>query len=769
MTDISQVKLQRTIAKGKFTRKLNYLSSLLESNAEVFEIDAGFTDLNDAWKGVEQKHDAYVEASTDEDNTTDKWIESVEVEFLKVRKAVLAYRISDTQKKLWCKHDRSFKTYEKDFNDTVKRIYILVNEPCSVETINAERRVLISVFEKLKGAYIDYVTLLTDDDSVALSSNMDECTERYNSVRSSIDQYIMSKKKDESSKSTLFHMEKMPLPKFDGSIRNYPQFKKDFTELVLPSVGKNESSYILRQCLARDVNDYLGSCTVDVEEMLDRLDLKYGDPSKIVESIVADIRRFKRPDDDEYEKIVQFVNLVEIGYRDLKELELEDELTNTNTISVIENKLPKRMQMEWYRLIHREAAKIDKKYKFNHLLKFMREERNAIEYATSDIRKSKVSPYSTSDIRKSKVSPYSNVLTVESNVETCIIHFWSTNHSTADCRTFHNLNINNKLDVLKEKNACHGCLISGHSLAECKVKKKCDVGSGCLKYHHSSLHVDSKNGTATALRMIDTDHDIVDYVLLPIMKVEPESKRCKYLSCLWDSAADISLITNSKANQMRLKGKPAKLSVTVAGGQKSTIDSLEYSLTLRDTDRKLHTIKVYGIEKITNEIGKLELKDVVKQFEGITPDDIDRPEGELNLLIGYDYAGWHPVVEKSNGHLVLLGNIFGKCIGGRCPYQVENTKGSVVGASVNLIKKDGISSEFLTIESLGVQCDPKCGNCKCGSCPIGGKSYSIKEERELKLIEDNLEFKGTHWEARYPWIQRTRPKSIERDLSRDRA
>ena len=98
MTDISQVKLQRTIAKGKFTRKLNYLSSLLESNAEVFEIDAGFTDLNDAWKGVEQKHDAYVEASTDEDNTTDKWIESVEVEFLKVRKAVLAYRISDTQK-----------------------------------------------------------------------------------------------------------------------------------------------------------------------------------------------------------------------------------------------------------------------------------------------------------------------------------------------------------------------------------------------------------------------------------------------------------------------------------------------------------------------------------------------------------------------------------------------------------------------------------------------------------------------------------------------
>ena len=106
-----------------------------------------------------------------------------------------------------------------------------------------------------------------------------------------------------------------------------------------------------------------------------------------------------------------------------------------------------------------------------------------------------------------------------------------------------------------------------------------------------------------------------------------------------------------------------------------------------------------------------------------------------------------------NKHLVIFSNIFGKCVGGRCSYQVESTKGNILGASVNLVKKEGICSEFLTIESLGVQCNPKCGNCKCGSCPIGDKSYSIKEERELKLIENNLEFKGTHWVAEYPWIK----------------
>ena len=41
---------------------------------------------------------------------------------------------------------------------------------------------------------------------------------------------------------------------------------------------------------------------------------------------------------------------------------------------------------------------------------------------------------------------------------------------------------------------------------------------------------------------------------------------------------------------------------------------------------------------------------------------------------------------------------------------------------------------------------------RCGNCPLGGKDYSLKEERELKMIEDGLKFKSEegHWEAQYP-------------------
>ena len=63
--------------------------------------------------------------------------------------------------------------------------------------------------------------------------------------------------------------------------------------------------------------------------------------------------------------------------------------------------------------------------------------------------------------------------------------------------------------------------------------------------------------------------------------------------------------------------------------------------------------------------------------------------------------------------------------------------------------------DFYNIENLGVECNPRCGSCKCGKCAIGSKDYTIKEERELTLIEENLSYdkQTNRWIAEYPWIK----------------
>jgi hypothetical protein len=61
--------------------------------------------------------------------------------------------------------------------------------------------------------------------------------------------------------------------------------------------------------------------------------------------------------------------------------------------------------------------------------------------------------------------------------------------------------------------------------------------------------------------------------------------------------------------------------------------------------------------------------------------------------------------------------------------------------------------DFYDMEVMGVVCSPKCGSCKCGKCPLGGKNYTLKEEHELKLIEEGLSHIENHWVAQYPWIR----------------
>ena len=57
---------------------------------------------------------------------------------------------------------------------------------------------------------------------------------------------------------------------------------------------------------------------------------------------------------------------------------------------------------------------------------------------------------------------------------------------------------------------------------------------------------------------------------------------------------------------------------------------------------------------------------------------------------------------------------------------------------------------------MGVRCYPMCGSCKCGKCSIGMKNCTIKEEKEQRLIEEGLVFKGKFWESGYPWIRNPR-------------
>ena len=219
---------------------------------------------------------------------------------------------------------------------------------------------------------------------------------------------------------------------------------------------------------------------------------------------------------------------------------------------------------------------------------------------------------------------------------------------------------------------------------------------------------------------------------------------------MWDSAATISLITFRKAKEMKLKGNPTRLMVAKTGGFIEELESMKYIIYLKDEHDGSFSFIVYGIPEISTKLQSIEAEDIVKCFPRISDDEIKRPKGKIDVLIGMDYTAFHPRFISSCKQLVLLGNRFGKCIGGR--YEGNQNKPVSKLAYLNHVSAEA-TPEFFAIEALGVECFPKCGSCKCGKCPAGGHAYSLKEERELALTEKGLSFNGTEWEAEYPWIK----------------
>ena len=73
---------------------------------------------------------------------------------------------------------------------------------------------------------------------------------------------------------------------------------------------------------------------------------------------------------------------------------------------------------------------------------------------------------------------------------------------------------------------------------------------------------------------------------------------------MWDNAAALCFVTNTKAKQEKLKGSKVELSVIKVGAQSEKIKTNKYKVPLIDELGHVIEFEAYGIERITSDIGK---------------------------------------------------------------------------------------------------------------------------------------------------------------------
>ena len=120
--------------------------------------------------------------------------------------------------------------------------------------------------------------------------------------------------------------------------------------------------------------------------MWKRLDEKYGDHAKVADVVMYSIQNIKPIREGENKKFIEFINVIDNGYRDLRGLGLEKDITTTSSVGIIERKLPNDVKREWAKLVSSEHSPVDKRDRFPSLLRFLLEQKQAIEYENAELR-----------------------------------------------------------------------------------------------------------------------------------------------------------------------------------------------------------------------------------------------------------------------------------------------------------------------------------------------------------------------------------------------
>ena len=473
----------RRSAKTRFTRKKNEFFKAIAEDKGIDILRTKFKELTEAWSTVEGKHDIYLMYLSEEEiATSEKWIDELQEEYNGASEVYTKYEnekqliIQKEKEELNRQHiiklrEEEFqriaqqtiikkKSAEAIFDALVEHVKNVIetrmdNENAIMALRKTERDIELALGD-CKSAHTKLLEILNEASAESEIEWIRRIQTRYNETIEKIQTFTATTdNKNNARQNCALRMEKVKMPFFNGTIREYPQFKQDFQKQVMPTLDKDSACYILRSCLEKEPAETVKGVDDDIKEMWKRLDEKYGDPAKLTDAIINTIQDIRPIEEGENERLIVLINAVEDGYKDLKKLGLEREITTTSSVSIIERKLPANIKREWAKLVSADDSTVDKTDKFPSLLNFLLSQKRAIEYDTTELRLTTASTMKGSAhyAKTYKNSTERREDSTRPQNSKCLFHRES-DHWTSDCKFYLSKPNEDKMKILKEKGAC---------------------------------------------------------------------------------------------------------------------------------------------------------------------------------------------------------------------------------------------------------------------------------------------------------------------------
>lgn len=144
-----------------------------------------------------------------------------------------------------------------------------------------------------------------------------------------------------------------------------------------------DDPYVLRSCLSEEALEVVQGAVDSFADMMKKIDDRYGNPSKLVEAILSDIKDLKPVLEGSSKGFIEVVDIVERAYLDLKKIKLCVEMNTVTMVTHVEKLLPAVQKREW---VNSLQIITDRDKLFSELLQYLLKEKQALEYMNSDVK-----------------------------------------------------------------------------------------------------------------------------------------------------------------------------------------------------------------------------------------------------------------------------------------------------------------------------------------------------------------------------------------------
>ena len=229
----------------------------------------------------------------------------------------------------------------------------------------------------------------------------------------------------------------------------------------------------------------------------------------------------------------------------------------------------------------------------------------------------------------------------------------------AACPEFQSKSARERGELVEALQVCYVCTSAGHQANACFLKNKsnCTVvtqGRACSASHHYLLH---NTGVAYVKRfsMSVASSQLVQHsveetnidppnlnqpVLLEVQLVHVE--RDVWAKLMWDNGSTAALITHDFAEKIQATGERISYWLDVVGHPQILRHTTLYTFNLVDNCGTVHTIQAYGIDRISDDSRALDLRKIRSLFPNAPSEVFNRPDGDIDILIGSMYKNLHP-------------------------------------------------------------------------------------------------------------------------------